>query len=75
MPTEHLPHRIVGLLSIDHIAVDSGVPVTYAKRLDANGLSDHDGYIVGTSPPARYPSIWGLPPVSLTRSGRGGQAA
>lgn len=35
VPTEHLPHRIVGLLSIDHIAVDSGVPVTYAKRLDA----------------------------------------
>lgn len=49
-PTEPLPHRIDGLLSIDRIAVPIGVKVIGARRVPAwqNGhyLSDHDAYLV-----------------------------
>jgi hypothetical protein len=49
-PTGTLPHRIAGLLSIDHIAVPLDTKVIGAHRVHArqNGhyLSDHDAYIV-----------------------------
>lgn len=44
VPTRELPHRL-GLHTIDHIAV----PIEWtaiAKRIEADGLSDHDAYIV-----------------------------
>lgn len=50
VPTEHLPHRIDGLLSIDHIAVPTEANVQAAERVSAaieeTRLSDHDAYIV-----------------------------
>lgn len=49
-PTEALPHRIDGLLSIDHIAVHLDTKVIGAHRVPARRsghyLSDHDAYIV-----------------------------
>lgn len=49
-PIEPLPHRIDGLLSIDHIAVPLDTKVIGAHRVQArqNGhyLSDHDAYVV-----------------------------
>jgi hypothetical protein len=45
VPTAELPHRIEGLLSIDHIAVPAGVEAS-ATRVEAAGLSDHDAYVV-----------------------------
>lgn len=48
VPTADLPHRIDGLLSIDHIAVPHGWSTT-AVRLpaehDGKRLSDHDAYV------------------------------
>ncbi len=52
-PTSNLPHRIDGLLSIDHIAVDRTTHVVRAERFTANGLSDRDGYIIETEPATR----------------------
>lgn len=50
VPTERLPHRIKGLLSIDHIAVPTGAMVQAAERVaaatDEGRLSDHDSYVV-----------------------------
>jgi len=46
VPTAGLPHRIDGLLSIDHIAVATDRVVTAAEHVDAVGLSDHDCYVV-----------------------------
>ena len=50
VPTEHLPHRIEWLLSIDHIAVPIGASVQSAERVtaatDEGRLSDHDAYLV-----------------------------
>lgn len=46
VPTALLPHRIDGLLAIDHIAVGRDVNVGSMARFDAAGLSDHDGYTV-----------------------------
>ncbi|SOC50294.1 hypothetical protein SAMN05660748_3040 [Blastococcus aggregatus] len=46
VPTASLPHRIEGLLSIDHVAVPGSWAVARTERLDASGLSDHDGYVV-----------------------------
>jgi hypothetical protein len=46
VPTKDLPHRIEGLLSIDHIAVARSRTVVAAYRLAADGISDHDGYVV-----------------------------
>lgn len=47
--TADQPHRIAGLLSIDHIAVPSGWTAT-ARRIPAEAdgawLSDHDAYVV-----------------------------
>jgi hypothetical protein len=49
-PTEDLPHRIEGLLSIDHVAVPAGRVVLAAERVVASTaekrLSDHDAYVV-----------------------------
>lgn len=49
-PTGTLPHRIDGLLTIDHIAVPDHRKVIGAHRVQArrNGrnLSDHDAYVV-----------------------------
>lgn len=49
-PTGTLPHRIAGLLSIDHIAVPNDRRIAGAHRVQAkrNGhyLSDHDAYVV-----------------------------
>lgn len=44
VPTADLPHRIPGLLTIDHIAVRAND--SEATRVDAAGLSDHDFYVV-----------------------------
>ena len=46
VPTAELPHRLEGLLSIDHVAVASERAVVSAARLSAVGLSDHDCYVV-----------------------------
>ncbi|GAA4726580.1 hypothetical protein GCM10025782_26220 [Pedococcus ginsenosidimutans] len=50
VPTEFLPHRINGLLSIDHIALPIGAVVGSAERIAAafegKRLSDHDAYVV-----------------------------
>lgn len=46
VPTAALPHRLEGIRSIDHIAVNREVPVASAERWDATGLSDHDLYVV-----------------------------
>lgn len=43
--TSDEPHQISGLLSIDHIAVPRGWPAL-VQRVAANGLSDHDAYVV-----------------------------
>jgi hypothetical protein len=51
VPTAALPHRIDGLLSIDHIAVSAGMTVVSADCLAANGLSDHDSYIIEAAMP------------------------
>ena len=52
-PTAELPHRIEGLLSIDHIAVPKGT-ATSASRIvaerDGTRLSDHDAYVVELEP-------------------------
>jgi hypothetical protein len=48
-PTAQLPHRIDGLLTIDHIAVPRSSQVLEASRHDATGLSDHDAYTVDVS--------------------------
>jgi hypothetical protein len=53
VPTGDLPHRITGLLSIDHIAVSRSARVTAAERFDAPGLSDHDGYQIDIDDNAR----------------------
>ena len=45
VPTRNEPHRIAGLLSIDHIAVPHGWTAS-AQRITADGLSDHDAYLV-----------------------------
>jgi hypothetical protein len=53
--TADAPHRIDGLLSIDHIAVPSAWAPGGWERLvaisDAGRLSDHDAYVVTLSPP------------------------
>jgi len=53
VPTELLPHRIPGWLTIDHVAVGQMVNVIEARRIDASldgtRLSDHDAYVVETA--------------------------
>lgn len=49
VPTAALPHRIRGLLSIDHIAIPSAWSATarsLVAEVDGARLSDHDAYIV-----------------------------
>ena len=49
VPTTELPHRIEGLLSIDHIAVPKDVAAGATRiAAEAGGkrLSDHDAYVV-----------------------------
>lgn len=46
MPTSALPHRMDGLLSIDHIAVGVDQKVISATRFSAHSLCDDDGYVV-----------------------------
>ncbi|MET1058843.1 MAG: endonuclease/exonuclease/phosphatase family protein [Nocardioides sp.] len=52
VPTTPLPHRIGGLLTIDHIAVARAATVVSATRYvaeaDGKRLSDHDAYVVET---------------------------
>lgn len=50
VPTAALPHRIEGLLSIDHIALPADLPAAAAVAVIAETggrrLSDHDAYVV-----------------------------
>jgi hypothetical protein len=46
VPTADLPHRLDGVLSIDHIAVAADHVVTGVQHLSAVGMSDHDSYVV-----------------------------
>jgi hypothetical protein len=50
VPTAELPHRIDGLLSIDHLAVRVGSEILGVERVSASHegrrLSDHDAYVV-----------------------------
>jgi hypothetical protein len=54
VPTHELPHRLDGLLSIDHIAVPASWRVEDAYRVVASDaerrLSDHDAYVVSATP-------------------------
>jgi hypothetical protein len=50
IPTAELPHRIDALLSIDHIAVGRNQAVRGAQRIPAQGMSDHDAYVVELEP-------------------------
>jgi hypothetical protein len=56
VPTAHAPHRIEGLLSIDHIAVPADWAVALMARVVAEvqgrRLSDHDAYVVDVRPPS-----------------------
>jgi endonuclease/exonuclease/phosphatase family metal-dependent hydrolase len=57
VPTSSLPHRIDGLLSIDHIAVTDDLAVESAERFrtpnpGGGALSDHDGYVVTIRSPS-----------------------
>jgi hypothetical protein len=51
VPTAELPHRLDGLLSIDHVAVPTTWTLRDVVRLDAEGLSDHDAYVVDVAVP------------------------
>ena len=51
--TTDLPHRIEGLLSIDHVAIPTTWLVMRRTRHDATGLSDHDAYTVECLRPAQ----------------------
>ncbi len=49
VPTRALPHRMEGLVSIDHIALPQGVSATahaVSAVVDGVALSDHDLYLV-----------------------------
>ena len=46
VPTADLPHQNNEYRSIDHIAVPCGWKVKSACRILADGLSDHDAYVV-----------------------------
>jgi hypothetical protein len=46
LATRGLPHRIGGLLTIDHIAVPDTWQITDVRRVGAAGFSDHDAYTV-----------------------------
>ncbi len=44
--TEQLGHRIPGCFTIDHIALPAAWRFTNERQITANGLSDHDAYVV-----------------------------
>lgn len=46
VPTAAVPHKLAGLLTIDHIAVPTNWVVESAERVPAGVLSDHDAYVV-----------------------------
>lgn len=49
VPTENQPHRIDGLLSIDHVAVPRSWSVRaerFSADVDGYRISDHDAYVV-----------------------------
>lgn len=48
--TAQLRHRLPGVRTIDHIAVPTAWQVSSATQRDATGLSDHDAYVVETTP-------------------------
>jgi len=48
--TAALPHRRPGSFAIDHIAVPVSWRVAAAHRIVADGLSDHDAYVVDAEP-------------------------
>jgi hypothetical protein len=50
VPTGDRPHRIEGVLSIDRIAVPATWAVASCRRVPADGLSDHDAYVVEVAP-------------------------
>lgn len=50
VPTAHLPHRLEGHQSIDHVSVSRDRTVVGAERRTAAGLSDHDCYVVELQP-------------------------
>ncbi|KRF29492.1 endonuclease/exonuclease/phosphatase family protein [Phycicoccus sp. Soil802] len=50
--TEDQPHRIEGLLSIDHIAAPAYWQHRPPRRIPVDGLSDHDAYTVSLMTPA-----------------------
>ena len=52
VPTASLPHRLPGAHSIDHVAVPASWHLWSATRTDATGLSDHNAYVVETTPTA-----------------------
>lgn len=45
-PTADLPSRTDGQATVDHIAVPRSWEVLSAQRVAADGLSDHDAYVV-----------------------------
>lgn len=60
-PTQHAPHALPGILSIDHIAVPAAWRHRPAERIVAEGpdgrrLSDHDAYVVDVTVPAPAPA-------------------
>jgi hypothetical protein len=48
--TAELPHQKPGLFAIDHVSVPASWRVRSARRIAADGLSDHDAYIVDAEP-------------------------
>jgi hypothetical protein len=48
--TAALPHRRPGSFAIDHIAIPVSWRVVAAHRIVADGLSDHDAYVVDAEP-------------------------
>ncbi len=49
VPTTGLSHRGNYCQAIDHIGVPLSWTVEFAKRIDAQGLSDHDAYVIDAS--------------------------
>jgi len=49
VPTTGLSHRGEYCQAIDHIGVPLSWTVEFAKRIDTQGLSDHDAYVIDAS--------------------------
>lgn len=50
VPTSRLASRLDGCLSIDHIAIPKSWQFKKAQGVPANGMSDHDAYVVDVEP-------------------------